>query len=225
MEKQQKAYKGVIDYFKKKIMDGELRPGEKLPPERDIAEQLNVSRNSVREAIRIMDMTGVISSQQGSGNYITCEFQKSLAETMTMMFAMDQISQIRQALECLAFSLAIEHASDGQIEEMEMLVKELDKSSDDAKNAALDKKLHFTLAQSSGNILVLDFLEACSGVIDSFIHDMRAEILRTEERKKLLNECHKKLTEALREKDEMKGQEALKRHFMLINEILEEREK
>ena len=222
MEKQQKAYKGVIDYFKKKIMDGELRPGEKLPPERDIAEQLNVSRNSVREAIRIMDMTGVISSQQGSGNYIT--------ETMTMMFAMDQIdysqiSQIRQALECLAFSLAIEHASDGQIEEMEMLVKELDKSSDDAKNAALDKKLHFTLAQSSGNILVLDFLEACSGVIDSFIHDMRAEILRTEERKKLLNECHKKLTEALREKDEMKGQEALKRHFMLINEILEEREK
>lgn len=49
MERQQKAYKGVIDYFKKKIMDGELRPGEKLPPERDIAERLNVSRNSVRE--------------------------------------------------------------------------------------------------------------------------------------------------------------------------------
>ena len=221
MERQQKAYKGVIDYFKKKIMDGELRPGEKLPPERDIAERLNVSRNSVREAIRIMDMTGVISSQQGSGNYITCEFQKSLAETMTMMFAMDQI---RQALECLAFSLAIEHASDEQIKEMESLVKELDKSTDDVKNAALDKKLHFMLAQSSGNILVLDFLEACSGVIDSFIHDMRAAILHTEERKKLLNECHKKLIEALKEKDETKGQEALKRHFMLINEILEERE-
>ena len=229
MERQQKAYKGVIDYFKKKIMDGELRPGEKLPPERDIAERLNVSRNSVREAIRIMDMTGVISSQQGSGNYITCEFQKSLAETMTMMFAMDQIdykqiSQIRQALECLAFSLAIEHASDEQIKEMESLVKELDKSTDDVKNAALDKKLHFMLAQSSRNILVLDFLEACSGVIDSFIHDMRAAILRTEELKKLLNECHKKLIEALKEKDETKGQEALKRHFMLINEILEERE-
>ena len=228
MGRQQKAYKGVIDYFKKKIMDGELRPGEKLPPERDIAERLNVSRNSVREAIRIMDMTGVISSQQGSGNYITCEFQKSLAETMTMMFAMDQIdykqiSQIRQALECLAFSLAIEHASDKQIKEMESLVKELDKSTDDVKNAALDKKLHFMLAQSSGNILVLDFLEACSGVIDSFIHDMRAAILRTEERKKLLNECHKKLIEALKEKDETKGQEALKRHFILINEILEEK--
>ena len=217
MERQQKAYKGVIDYFKKKILDGELRPGEKLPPERDIAERLNVSRNSVREAIRIMDMTGVISSQQ------------SLAETMTMMFAMDQIdyrqiSQIRQALECLAFSLAIENATDGQIEEMEKAVKELDRSQDDVKNAALDKKLHYTLSQASGNILVQDFLEACSGVIDSFIHDMRAEILRTEERKKMLNEYHKKLIEALKEKDETKGQEALKCHFMLINEILKERE-
>ena len=43
MEKQQKAYKGVIDYFKQKIIEGELRPGEKLPPERDIAEQLSVA--------------------------------------------------------------------------------------------------------------------------------------------------------------------------------------
>ena len=70
MERQQKAYKGVIDYFKKKIMDGELRPGEKLPPERDIAERLNVSRNSVREAIRIMDMTGVISIISRSARFV-----------------------------------------------------------------------------------------------------------------------------------------------------------
>lgn len=229
MEKHQKAYRNVIDYFKKKIIEGELRPGEKLPPEREIAERLNVSRNSVREAIRIMDMTGVISSQQGSGNYITCEFQKSLAETMTMMFAMDQInyrqiSQIRQALECLALSLAIEYASEEQIKAMEALVKELDKSMDDEKNAMLDKKIHFTLAQASGNILVLDFLEACSGVIDAFIHDMREEILRTEERKNLLNEYHKKLVEALKEKDEKKGIDALEHHFAMIDEILERRQ-
>lgn len=226
MERQQKAYKGVIDYFKKKIMDGELRPGEKLPPERDIAEQLNVSRNSVREAIRIMDMTGVISSQQGSGNYITCEFQKSLAETMTMMFAMDQInykqiSQIRQALERLAFSLAIECASKEQIAEMEEAVKELDQSENDEKNVVLDKKIHFTLAQSSGNILVLDFLEACSGVIDMFIKDVREKLLRTGVTKDRLNQYHRTLVEALKEKDEEKGLEALEEHFRMIDQVLD----
>lgn len=226
MEKQQKAYKGVIDYFKQKIIEGKLRPGEKLPPERDIAEQLSVSRNSVREAIRIMDMTGVISSQQGSGNYITCEFQKSLAETMTMMFAMDQInykqiSQIRQALERLAFSLAIECVSKEQIAEMEEAVKELDQSEDDEKNVVLDKKIHFTLAQSSGNILVLDFLEACSGVIDMFIKDVREKLLRTGVTKDRLNQCHRTLVEALKEKDEEKGLEALEEHFRMIDQVLD----
>ena len=55
MEKQEKAYKGVIEYFKNRIMAGELRPGEKLPPEREIAQMLEVSRNSVREALRNKD--------------------------------------------------------------------------------------------------------------------------------------------------------------------------
>ena len=152
MEKQEKAYKGVIEYFKNRIMAGELRPGEKLPPEREIAQMLEVSRNSVREALRIMDMTGVISSQQGSGNYITCEFQKSIAETMGMMFAMSQInyqqiSQIRYALEQQAFALAIEQASESQMEALEELVKRLDRSMDEQENARIDKQIHFTLAQ------------------------------------------------------------------------------
>ena len=161
MEKQEKAYKGVIEYFKNRIMAGELRPGEKLPPEREIAQMLEVSRNSVREALRIMDMTGVISSQQGSGNYITCEFQKSIAETMGMMFAMSQInyqqiSQIRYALEQQAFALAIEQASESQMEALEELVKRLDRSMDEQENARIDKQIHFTLALASGNVLLLN---------------------------------------------------------------------
>ena len=224
MEKQEKAYKGVIEYFKNRIMAGELRPGEKLPPEREIAQMLEVSRNSVREALRIMDMTGVISSQQGSGNYITCEFQKSIAETMGMMFAMSQInyqqiSQIRYALEQQAFALA------SQMETLEELVKRLDRSMDEQENARIDKQIHFTLAQASGNVLLLNILEACSGVIDTFIRNMRAEILRTKEAKEALNLCHRQIAEALRNKDNAAGKDALDRHFRMIDEILEKNEK
>ena len=164
--KSQKTYGIVVDYFKKKIIAGDLKPGEKLPPEREIAEELGVSRNSVREAIRFMDMTGVISSQQGSGNYITCDFQSSLEETMGMMFAMDQIdyiqiSQIRYSLERLAFTLALDHASEEEIRLMEEYVNKLDKSTDASVNNELDKKIHYTLARASGNVLILDILEAC----------------------------------------------------------------
>ena len=227
MEKQEKAYKGVIEYFKNRIIAGELRPGEKLPPEREIAQMLEVSRNSVREALRIMDMTGVISSQQGSGNYITCEFQKSIAETMGMMFAMSQINyrQIRYALEQQAFDLAVEHASESQMDALEELVKRLDRSMDEQENARIDKQIHFTLALASGNVLLLNILEACSGVIDTFIRNMRAEILRTKEAKEALNLCHRQIAEALRNKDNAAGKDALDRHFRMIDEILEKHEK
>ena len=223
--KSQKTYGIVVDYFKKKIIEGDLKPGEKLPPEREIAEELGVSRNSVREAIRFMDMTGVISSQQGSGNYITCDFQSSLEETMGMMFAMDQIeyiqiSQIRYSLERLAFTLALDHASEEEIKLMENYVNKLDKSTDASVNNGLDKKIHYTLARASGNILILDILEACSSVIDEFVKDLRREIIRKDSGKEALNACHHRIVRALREHNREDGILALKEHFAIIDEIL-----
>ena len=230
MAKNQKTYGIVVDFFKKKIIAGDLKPGEKLPPEREIAEELGVSRNSVREAIRFMDMTGVISSQQGSGNYITCDFQSSLEETMGMMFAMDQInyiqiSQIRYSLERLAFTLALDHASEEEISLMEDCVNKLDKSTDANVNNELDKKIHYTLARASGNILILDILEACSSVIDSFVKDLRREIIQNEPRKELLNDCHHRIVKALRKHNREAGIQAVKEHFALIDEILLEWER
>ena len=223
--KNQKTYGIVVDYFKKKILTGDLKPGEKLPPEREIAEELGVSRNSVREAIRFMDMTGVISSQQGSGNYITCDFQSSLEETMGMMFAMDQIdyiqiSQIRYSLERLAFTLALDHASEEEIKLMEDCVNKLDKSTDASVNNELDKKIYYTLARASGNILILDILEACSGVIYEFVKDLRREIIQEESSKEALNDCHHRIVRALRAHDREAGILALKEHFSMIDKIL-----
>ena len=228
MKSTEKAYEVVISYIKKKIMNGDLVVGEKLPPEREIAEQLQVSRNSVREAIRIMDMTGIISSQQGSGNYITCDFQKSMVETFTMMFALDkitfsQLSHVRRALEIQAFSLATKYASEEEIVQMETYVNELDMAdNDDEHNAQLDKNIHYLLAKASRNILIIDILEALSAVVDIFIRNMRTEILNTEERKGALNECHHLFVEALRERDLNKGIDAMNAHFDMIDAVLKE---
>lgn len=73
---QTKAYEKVIEHIKKQIINHDLTIGEKLPPEREISEQLGVSRNSVREAIHMLEMMGFISSQQGAGNYVSCNFEK-----------------------------------------------------------------------------------------------------------------------------------------------------
>lgn len=225
MAREERAYARVIEKVKKMILSGELKPGEKLPPEREFAEKLEVSRNSVREAIRIMDMMGIVSSQQGSGNYVTCEFQKSITETMAMMFAMDQvndkqISQVRYSLEVLAFTLALDRVREEDLAKMEECVEKLDKNGDSKNNATLDKIIHYTLARTSGNQLLIDILEACSGVFDIFIEDMRYGILKNENRKTELNECHRHLVDALREGDREKGLQALRWHFEMIDEVL-----
>ena len=131
----------------------------------------------------------------------------------------------RYALEQQAFALAIEQASESQMEALEELVKRLDRSMDEQENARIDKQIHFTLAQASGNVLLLNILEACSGVIDTFIRNMRAEILRTKEAKEALNLCHRQIAEALRNKDNAAGKDALDRHFRMIDKILEKNEK
>ena len=68
---QGKAYEKVIDYIQGEILKGDLKRGEKLPPERELAELLGVGRNSVREAMRTLSLMGFISSTQGAGNFVS----------------------------------------------------------------------------------------------------------------------------------------------------------
>jgi len=100
----QRAYVRVIDYIKQEIRLGHLAIGSRLPPERTLAETLNVSRNSVREALHILEVMGITVSTQGAGHFIAGNFETSLAETMSIMFLLnrltvEQVSQLRYALE------------------------------------------------------------------------------------------------------------------------------
>lgn len=162
MAREEKAYARVIEKVKKMILSGELKPGEKLPLEREFAEELEV----------------------------------------------------------LAFTLALDRVREEALAKMEECVEKLDKNGDSKNNATLDKIIHYTLARASGNQLLIDILEACSGVFDIFIEDMRYGILKNENRKTELNECHRHLVDALREGDREKGLQALKWHFEMIDEVL-----
>ena len=85
MEKTKKAYEVVIESIKEQIMNQELVLGQSLPPEREISEKLGVSRNSVREALKILTVMGVVSSRQGAGNYISGNFKGYMVDALSMM--------------------------------------------------------------------------------------------------------------------------------------------
>ncbi|MDF2513297.1 MAG: regulatory protein GntR [Herbinix sp.] len=226
---QQKSYRKVIDYIKEQIRAGNLEIGGKLPAERELSNLLGISRNSVREAIRTLDIMGVIVSQHGAGNYLTGNFEHNLVETMSMMFFLNQIdyqqiSQLRRALEMQALTLAIDNITLPEIELLERTIAKLEKEAEEI-NVILDKQLHYGIAKASKNTLVISILNALSEVIDQFIYDLRRDILSTEDSRKILNEAHDEMLKSLITKDKNLAYSAINKHFDIIDIKLKENQR
>lgn len=113
----------------------------------------------------------------------------------------DQINQIRIGLEMQAYALAVKYADNSEILQMQEYVEKLDRSQNEEENTLWDKKIHYAIAKASRNVLIQNILNALSEVMDVFIEDMRREILRTEERKEMLQEFHKQMVEYLIKRD------------------------
>lgn len=223
-----RTYVQVIDYIKKEIASGHLHVGSKLPPERVLAETLNVSRNSVREALRILEIMGTTVSIQGSGHFISNHFETTIMETLSMMFMLKElsfkeISELRYALEMRALVLAMHNASEEDLAELQEIISHLDSGLSETENVILDKRLHYTIARASGNTIFVEILQALSDIMDRFIADLRQDLLADEVRKEKLFDAHRRMVNCILRKDIIGGYSAIQDHFELINQRLEAR--
>ena len=195
--KTNRAYEVVIEAIKKKIKNGEIKKGEKLRPEREIAEDLGVSRASVREAIRALDVIGLIESRQGAGNYIKETFEESLIQPLSVMFLLEQndfmeINEFRFILESQAAVLAAERIDEKDIKKLEELIDEMSKTSDEEKNVEIDRQLHYIIDNASKNRVISSILAVISELIDESIKGTRSELARKDaQNSKKLLEIHK----------------------------------
>jgi GntR family transcriptional repressor for pyruvate dehydrogenase complex len=224
-----KSYQKVIEYIKQQIKEGKLEAGGKLPTERELSEILGVSRNSVREAIRSLDIMGVIRSHQGAGNYLAGSFENSLAESLSIMFLLNQfdyqqISQLRRGLEMQALLLAIDNITVDEIGELIQIISQLEHEKEEI-NVILDKRFHYNIAKASRNVLITNILQALSDLLDQFIYDLRRDILSTEDSRIILNEAHYEMMKSLITRDKNLAREAINKHFGIVDEKLHEKER
>ena len=153
MAEQPKSYEKVLTYLEDSLRRGQLSLGDPLPPERELAEQLGISRNSVREAVRLLEHMGFIVSNQGAGNFICCNIQRNLQDSFDLLMLLQQIDyrrlgELRAGLELQAALLALGRITDEQVRELSGMVEEM--ASCSSKRAAqLDKQLHDTIAAIS----------------------------------------------------------------------------
>lgn len=221
-----KVYSQIIKQIKESIKNGELKKGDRLPSERVMADQLGVSRATVREAIRSLEIMGLVQCVQGEGNFITNNLENSLIEPISMMFMLNQgkineINELRRALELESVKLASKKISDASIKKLEELCDVIENSNNEAKRAEADKKLHYEIAKASENIFIINILNASSLLIENFIKDIRIKILINESNANIINMQHRSIVKDLKNKDTESAIKHMQEHMELINKFIE----
>lgn len=223
--KSTKVYEQVIEQVKNMIIDGTLKKGDKLPSERELVEHLQVSRTSIREALRALQIIGLVECRQGEGNFIKQSFENNLFEPLSIMFMLQksdpsEIMELRMVIEIETASIAAKRVTEEELNIMSPLIGILKDSDNEEERVKADKKFHYTIAHASKNFLIVSVLNAVSSLIDSFIKDARRKIIADKENVDVLAKQHKDIYIALKEKDPVKASEAMKRHLDFANEYM-----
>lgn len=222
MEIENKAYLKVIHHIKKLLLSNKLSLGDKLPTERELSEILNLSRNSIREAIKIMESMGIIESRHGSGNYLVGNIGRSFTDSLSMMILMKrvdylEVSQLRRGIEIQALSIAIDIITEDDLSKLNLLVTEME-SCNEVQQGALDKEFHYSIVSMCKNDLMISIMQSLSEVCDQFIDHILRETLKNE--KAFLLKLHKKILESIVQKNLFIGIEAINEHYNIIDKGL-----
>ena len=202
-----KVYEQVIDQIQKNIISGELKKGDKLPSERELSEQMNISRTSIREAIRVLESMGVVESIHGEGNFICFNSEKSLLQPLSMIFMLNNgtyqdVFELRKILEIESTRLAALRVNDEDCKDLRYIIKSMENELDNKKRndvlVELDKNFHSKIAQMSKNNLIESLYNTSSMLFEKFIKDARLEMIRKDsEAEKLLLIQHRQICNAI----------------------------
>jgi DNA-binding FadR family transcriptional regulator len=159
----------AIEKIKAMIIDGGLKPGDKLPREADLADQLGLSRGSLREAVRALSMVRVLDVRQGDGTYVTSLSPDLLLETMGFIIDFHQDSsvldlfEVRRGLEPLAAEKAALLMDSADAQALIALAEELEPTASVEDLVANDLEFHHRIAAASGNPVLCSLIDGVSG--------------------------------------------------------------
>jgi GntR family transcriptional repressor for pyruvate dehydrogenase complex len=188
---QRRTFEQILLQIEEAIIEGRLKPGDRLPPERDLAQTFGVSRASVREALRVLEMFGVIMARRGTGpdagSIVAHSAQNGLESALRLHVGLLRIPtkdmvEVRAVLEQQAAQKAAERADDKATARLREIVDSMRAATESNEFNDFDTEFHVELARVSGNSLLPVLMEALRGtmkraMLEGFgrLDDWRAE--------------------------------------------------
>lgn len=220
---ERKSYQKVVEFVNREIQNGRLKCGSRLPAERELAEELNISRNSVREGLRVLEIIGILESRQGSGNYIAMNFDDMITGVMASMYVLkgiteNQLTEYRFAIEWEAMHLAVLRADEAQKEAIGEAFRNLSEAKTEEERIRYDRAIHQTMVDASRNEFLITSYRALTNFMDGYIRSMRRRIIAGMQSKNQLEETHRLLVEGIIRGDLATGLKGIRGHFDYIEQ-------
>jgi GntR family transcriptional repressor for pyruvate dehydrogenase complex len=216
----------VVLQIKKSIIDGIYKPGEKLPSEKELLAMFNISRGSLREAMKSLERLGFVNIKTGvlGGAYVTDRAIQSFSKTLYDVIQMSKVGlfellEMREIMEPGMAALAAQRRTDADVRKMEELISLRDKSlKADKVPIVVNIDWHQAVAEASKNGMLCLIIDATAMILND---EFKKISLSLEDHRAILD-FHKKVTACIKEKDSEGASRLMRRHVVDVLRRLKE---
>jgi DNA-binding FadR family transcriptional regulator len=225
--KTKKIYEQIVDQIGQLVAEGHLKPGDRLPSERELVDQFQVSRASIREAISALEMMGLLEVRSGEGTYIRQTNIDSVVAPLAWMLFIEkdtdlELYEARKILEVQAAGLAAERADDDDIAEifaaLEVMRMDLKKQ---RLGEEADHQFHYAIARGTHNKILFRLMTTISDTMRKTLRSSRSKLYEDKTSPQRLYQEHYSLYEAIKNHDAESAQRLMLDHLVGVEKQLE----
>jgi GntR family transcriptional repressor for pyruvate dehydrogenase complex len=216
-----RLYEQIVQQIEESIVKGDLKAGDQLPAERDLAQRFGVSRTAVREAVKALREKGLVEAYSGRGTFITDGTTQAVRQSLDLMVKIGQpegsthLAEVRAILEPEIAALAAVRIQDPELTTMREAVAAMDRAGQDPETyIEADLDFHLALAEGAANPLILSLLDSIVGLL----REQRLRIFRVPGGPERGQIHHKRILDAVERRDSEKAREAMRAHLHQVRD-------
>ncbi len=226
----EKLSHGVVRQVELLVLRGILRPGDRLPPERELAERLGVSRPSLREALAELQRLGLVETRAGAGVFVSNVLGSAFSPALVRLFASHDEAVVdmvgfRRDIEGIAAARAARHGSDADLEVIDAVFRRMEAAQsrpvvDAETEARLDAEFHLAIIEAGHNVVMLHMMRSIYDLLREGVFYNRQVMFRQRLTRDSVLDQHRAINAALQNRDAEAAKAAITAHLDYVQQAL-----
>lgn len=233
VEKNVKISQKIVEQIKNIIYDGGLQPGDRLPTEKDLAEQLQVSRPTLREALTVLEVIGLIEVRPREGSIVKSIVPQSIQDPIQDMIDVDpfkvlELFEVRKKIDSEGTAMAAERATNEELKKIREHAEKMEKKLKEGHQSILEldpgkyyQKTFFTIADATHNSIYAHFMKSIWTLLDGAMLYSSKKLIGVPNISDKLLRQYRQIVKALMERNPNQARKAVAKHLDFVAEQLQ----